>query len=488
MKQLLRSAVVACAVGMVGCGSTAAGPTGPQGSTGSIGPSGSTGPTGAMGASGETGATGPQGPSGAPLEVAPLALGTACANGGALIIQPDGGTVPVCHGANGVNGMNGSNGTNGINGTNGTSGPWVGAGANVVLPPGGRVGVNVAAGVLSASVDVLGRDSTEYELLKLNGTSPQGTWVTLGNNSGGLWNIISTGSGNGEGPDRLLFRGGTTDVVRMTLAPTGEVGIGTITPHATLHLLQSAVTGFGLPSIQPLLALEKTTQTYLDLRSGGAVQVDGASAVRFQAPGYPVGALQFNTTGNPGGLSLRTGLDVVTNDLVVTAEGRVGVGRVPDATVGNTLEVEGSASKSAAGSWFANSDARIKEDVREVTGALSTLRRVRPVTFAYTRSYRALHPALAEGRYFNVIAQEFATVFPDAVKSSGEQPAGFDSPILQVDTYPAEITAIAALKELDAVVTSQTGTIERQREQLTMQASQLRRLELKLQQLERRLR
>jgi hypothetical protein len=50
-------------------------------------------------------------------------------------------------------------------------------------------------------------------------------------------------------------------------------------------------------------------------------------------------------------------------------------------------------------------------------------------------------------RYPNVIAQEFAQVFPDDVKSSGEiLPDG--SEILQVDTYPLTIYSAAAIQEL----------------------------------------
>ena len=67
--------------------------------------------------------------------------------------------------------------------------------------------------------------------------------------------------------------------------------------------------------------------------------------------------------------------------------------------------------------------------------------------FRYTDDYRAAHPGIEDKRYLNVIAQEFAKVFPDDVKSSGEKlPDG--SPILQVDTYPLTIYSAAAVQEL----------------------------------------
>lgn len=114
---------------------------------------------------------------------------------------------------------------------------------------------------------------------------------------------------------------------------------------------------------------------------------------------------------------------------------KVGIGRPPAA---NALEVEGNASKSTAGSWLSNSDRRIKTEVQPLTGALEKLDQIRLVDFRYSDAYRAAHPGIEDKRYLNVIAQEFAKVFPDDVKNSGEKlPDG--SPILQVDTYPLTI-------------------------------------------------
>ena len=50
----------------------------------------------------------------------------------------------------------------------------------------------------------------------------------------------------------------------------------------------------------------------------------------------------------------------------ITQGGRVGIGRT--ATT-NILEVEGNASKTPATAWLANSDRRIKKDIRPVSGA-----------------------------------------------------------------------------------------------------------------------
>ena len=140
------------------------------------------------------------------------------------------------------------------------------------------------------------------------------------------------------------------------------------------------------------------------------------------------------------------------SDLILNfGSGNVGIGRTPTA---NRLEVGGDASKATAGSWLANSDARIKTDVQTVTNALDKLSRVRLVQFRYTGDYRGTHPEVADHKYLNVIAQEFQRVFPEYVKNSGEKLANGDD-ILQVDTYPLTIYSAAAIQELNRKVETQ---------------------------------
>jgi hypothetical protein len=135
----------------------------------------------------------------------------------------------------------------------------------------------------------------------------------------------------------------------------------------------------------------------------------------------------------------------------------------------NALEVEGNASKTTAGAWLSNSDRRIKTEIQPVTGALEKIDQVRLVDFRYTDAYRAAHPGIEDKRYLNVIAQEFAKVFPNDVKSSGEKlPDG--SPILQVDTYPLTIYSAAAVQELHR-------ENESLKKQLADQEDRLRKLE-----------
>jgi len=157
----------------------------------------------------------------------------------------------------------------------------------------------------------------------------------------------------------------------------------------------------------------------------------------------------------------------------INADGRVGIGRT--ATT-NRLEVEGTASKSVAGDWLANSDRRIKTDIEPIGDALDTLGRVRLVSFRYTDEYRAEHEEIADQTYMNVIAQEFREVFPNHVRESGDRlPCG--EPILQVDAYPLTVYSAAAVQELHAVVTEQNTRIVVQREEIDALRARLEALE-----------
>ncbi len=185
----------------------------------------------------------------------------------------------------------------------------------------------------------------------------------------------------------------------------------------------------------------------------------------------PAEAVQLTSiaAGDSHGLALHSDLipaQVARLDQTNTFSGKIGIRRSATA---NSLEVEGNASKTTAGSWLSNSDRRIKTDIHTLTGALERIDRVRLVDFRYTADYRATHPGLEDKRYLNVIAQEFAKIFPEHVQDSGETlPDG--SGILQVDTYPLTIFSAAAIQELH-----QENRALKQ--QLAAQEDRLRRLE-----------
>lgn len=87
----------------------------------------------------------------------------------------------------------------------------------------------------SAKLHVKANDNS-WPLSIMECNSQAGTWLSLGNTSaGGRWySLIATGSGNGEGPGKLLFTSnssfGQTKAIAMALDSNGNVMMGTTTP------------------------------------------------------------------------------------------------------------------------------------------------------------------------------------------------------------------------------------------------------------------
>lgn len=237
----------------------------------------------------------------------------------------------------------------------------------------------------------------------------------------------------------------------MTLLPDGRIGLGTTTPGAAVEISN----------------IDSNRHSRLDIFKSKGNDSDRASLrigydadnsleiFRTRAEGHinyhssQLGADQRFTTASGGNFSF-TG-------------GNMGVGRQP---LRNRLEIEGNASKSVGGSWLANSDARIKHDIKPVDRALSTLDRVRLVSFRYTEDYRKAHPDIEDRSYLNVVAQEFREVFPDDVKGSGEKlPDGHE--ILQVDTYPLTIYSAAAIQELHQLLKAKDREVQELKDRLS---------------------
>lgn len=302
-----------------------------------------------------------------------------------------------------------------------------------------------------------------------------GTVVAWGDNSfgqsavpAGLSGVVAISAGHHHSvalkADGTVVAWGRSDV-GQTDVPAGLPAVTAVAAGAqhTLALLADrTVVAWGLDSggqaAVPAGLVNVTAIAAGDLHSaavtsGGTVVAWGDSSAGQLSVPATLSDVVALASGGKQTLALRAAqiaVPVARKDEDNTFQGRVGVFRAPAV---NALEVAGNASKSAAGGWLANSDRRVKEDIAPVADALATLERIRPVTFRYTPDYLARHPELPDVRYYNVVAQEFAQVFPEAVTESGERHAD-GSPVLQVDTYPALITALAAVRELHAESTT----------------------------------
>jgi hypothetical protein len=282
-----------------------------------------------------------------------------------------------------------------------------------------------------------------------------GSFNTAGNDAtvaGGLFNhaigsysAIPGGNSNSAGGDYSLAAGSNAYV----RAPA-DIGGGNTTGDQGTFVWSdaSSATQFSSSGANQFL-----------VRAGGGVAINGApfySNAELTIYGSPT-AGSGDTTADllliPRGSS--SGYDVAvpgdgTFDIFRATTSGVFSGLSLDAS-GNLTIAGANAFKATAGSWLASSDRRIKQDITPLESAVDTLLQLRPVSFHYTPAYRAAHGDFADHAFLGFVAQEYQTVFPQAVSSSGEPVPGAsksESPVLSIDSEPALVTTVAAVQEL----------------------------------------
>jgi hypothetical protein len=204
----------------------------------------------------------------------------------------------------------------------------------------------------------------------------------------------------------------------------GNVGIGMTTPYALLDL-GTAVT---------------TVKLALYESGGGNVYGIGVNA----------GALTFGA-----GLASVT----ATPQMVFAAPGYLGIGTT---SPGQALYVVGTAGGN--NQWSVTSDSRLKKNVREITGALGLVERIRGVRYDWrTPGERQIGKALnlpVGQPQVGFVAQELKTVMPEAVnvpQNPSEQPYS----IKEGDLVPVLVEAVkeqqAEIEQLRAELAAMKG-------------------------------
>jgi hypothetical protein len=186
------------------------------------------------------------------------------------------------------------------------------------------------------------------------------------------------------------------------------------------------------------------------------------------SPAY-IGAINFNnsTNGYPGQIAY-TGDNVLAirvngaERLRINASGLIGVGRVP---ITNRLEVEGTASKSSAGDWVANSDARLKTNIQPLDpqDMLDKLLALKGV--AYEWNDQQTGTTRPEGTQYGFTAQDIQETFPELVETDNQgflQTAYGTYDPLMVEALRALNDKIIALQHEILVLKSEIESIKRQ--------------------------
>ena len=226
------------------------------------------------------------------------------------------------------------------------------------------------------------------------------------------------------------LRVGSNSAAELTLAP-GQI----LQESATLNLQGDVDL-----NLTALSDLNTASQFTTWIKAGSDLLLDAQTNVRVQSGG---------------------------NDAIyVDSAGRVGVKTLAPIF---DLHVNGTAGKPGGGSWAVASDARLKENVAELDGALEKLMRLRGVTFEY------IDPeSIGElpGTQTGMIAQEVAEVFPEWVE---EAPDGY----LRLSIRGFEALTVEALRDLreekDAELDALRGEYEARIEALEARLAELDR-------------
>lgn len=237
-------------------------------------------------------------------------------------------------------------------------------------------------------------------------------------NNNANYTVQSTTNWNNN--DRLLVVGnGVNSNSRsnaMVMLKSGNVGVGIDQPVARLH-------------VQSRLVIERP--------SGGS---GNTAALEWRSDGNYRGGLGWDASA--GRFFFFDG-ESGTNTMFIN-NGRIGIQRDPTT---NALEINGNASKSSAGDWLANSDARLKKDIQPLQGALQKLIQLNGVTYQWNDDKTGNDRP--NGTHMGFTAQNIQQVFPQLVVPDAQgylQTSYGTYDALYVEAFKELIQQIEALK------------------------------------------
>ena len=188
----------------------------------------------------------------------------------------------------------------------------------------------------------------------------------------------NVGAGNNAGKLGFILWNGSTEIELFTILPSGNVGIGTVTPATALHIARavSATADYSL-----MTYYENTTTAYHDWAVGPYIDGGAAFAIRSGSNNLPANLVNLFFIDGYG-----TAL------------------RFPQYTTTGTLSINGS-----GGTITSSSDRRIKQDIvyqTDTADALARVLQLRPATFRFLEK---------DATHLGFIAQDVEQCIPLAV-------------------------------------------------------------------------
>lgn len=229
-----------------------------------------------------------------------------------------------------------------------------------------------------------------------NGT----TWVDLASGGGGAFQPV------GGGP-HVAFGGGNVGIGTFPAPPTHrlEVNLGENLSEAERVRMGNAVVCNGSAAFQGFAVFAHRNQAST-VNTTYALRQGPTGSVHLNAPGGQPISIRQN--GNQVRFAVSAGGNVVVNSEADLA----GAGAA-------ALQVNGGAFKNdGSNTWSVASDARLKEEIRDLEAGLEEILRVRPVRFRYNG--KGGTPCGRES--VGVVGQEIEEVFPEMVRRAKARP------------------------------------------------------------------
>lgn len=276
----------------------------------------------------------------------------------------------------------------------------------------GKMGLKTATPVLDVHANTSDTPAIRLEQNNGGGFTAQ-TWDIAGNEANFFVRDVTSGS-------RLPFRirpGAPTSSI--DISADGNVGIGTGSPGAKLHLF--------------------STQTSDVIASFGTDPAAGpALNIAYAGASFGRGSAFFNVRPDASAVAPNPSLRFLTVNverMIITNQGRVGIGTTaPD----QLLSVNGDASKTGGNTWLAFSDERLKTIKGRFNTGLKAVMQLQPIRYEYLKN-NALG-LKSEGEHIGFGAQTLQKIIPEAVTKNAD---GY----LMVNSDPIIWTMLNAIKE-----------------------------------------